>query len=106
MDDERCDVLILGASFAGIELVHRLRRSRAGRALKITVVDRQAAHGYIPLVQERLCERLDAAATELPTARAVAQAGARYVLGEVDRARRRRARSCWRRASASRGASW
>lgn len=83
MDDDRCDVLILGASFAGIELFHQLRRSRAGRALKITVVDRQPAHGYIPLVQERLCERLDMASTELPTARSIAQAGGRYVIGEV-----------------------
>jgi NADH:ubiquinone reductase (H+-translocating) len=81
--DERCDVLILGASFAGIELVHQLRGSRAGRALKITVVDRQAAHGYIPLVQERLCGRMPLAATELSTAQAVAGAGGRYVVGEV-----------------------
>ncbi len=79
-----CDVLILGASFAGIELFYKLRKRRAGRALKITVVDRQAAHGYIPLVQERLCERLDMARSELPTARAVAQAGGNYVIGEVE----------------------
>lgn len=81
--DERCDVLILGASFAGIELMYQLRRSRAGRALKITVVDRQAAHGYIPLVQERLCERLPLAASELTTQQAVEGAGQRYVVGEV-----------------------
>lgn len=84
MGEERCDVLILGASFAGIELFHQLRRRKAGRALKITVVDRQGAHGYIPLVQERLCERLDVAATELPTAMAVARAGGRYVIGEIE----------------------
>lgn len=83
MEGEACDVLILGASFAGIELFHQLRRRRAGRALRITVVDRQATHGYIPLVQERLCERLKIAASELATARAVTDAGGRYVTGEV-----------------------
>lgn len=83
MADDRCDVLILGASFAGVELFYRLRKSAAGRRLKITVVDRQAAHGYIPLVQERLCERLDIARTELHTARAITEHGGRYVIGEV-----------------------
>ena len=53
-DDRPCDLLILGASFAGIELYHQLRASRAGRKLHITLVDRQAVHGYIPLCQERI----------------------------------------------------
>lgn len=83
MVDERCDVLILGASFAGVELVHQLRRSKAGRALKITVVDRQPAHGYIPLAQERLCERLTPEGSTLATAGAIAGAGQRFVVGEV-----------------------
>ena len=79
-----CDVLILGASFAGIELYHQLRRSRAGRKLRVTIVDRQAVHGYIPLCQERLALRLPLDRSALPTARCVAgDARARYVLGEV-----------------------
>ncbi len=82
--DPPCDLLILGASFAGIELYHQLRASRAGRKLHITIVDRQAAHGYIPLCQERLIERLPLAHSALPTARCVlGDARARYVLGEV-----------------------
>ncbi len=82
--DPPCDVLILGASFAGIELYHQLRRSRAGRKLNITLVDRQAAHGYIPLCQERLVERLPLDRSALPTARSVVgDPRARYVLGEV-----------------------
>jgi NADH dehydrogenase FAD-containing subunit len=52
-----CDVLILGGSMAGIELVHQLRRSPAGRTLRIVVIDRQAVHGYIPLAPERLWRR-------------------------------------------------
>ena len=61
-----CDVLVLGASFAGIEVVRRL----AGRslALSIEVVDRQLEHGYLPLVHERLCGRIPVAETALPTA--------------------------------------
>ena len=55
---DECDVLILGGSFTGIELVRRLRRDRVGRALRIRVVDRQREHLYIPLGHELLCERL------------------------------------------------
>ena len=82
--DPPCDVLILGASFAGIELYHQLRRSRAGRKLHITMVDRQAAHGYIPLCQERLVERLPLDRSALSTARCVVgDARARFVQAEV-----------------------
>lgn len=82
--DPPCDLLILGASFAGIELYHQLRRSRAGRKLHITIVDRQAVHGYIPLCQERLTLRLPPERSALPTARCVlGDPRARYVLGEV-----------------------
>ncbi|WAS92739.1 NAD(P)/FAD-dependent oxidoreductase [Nannocystis punicea] len=81
---DEIDVLILGASFAGIELVHQLRRSARGRGLKITVVDRQAEHPYIPLVQERLVGRLDRDSSVLPTRRCVEKrAAARYVVGDV-----------------------
>ena len=79
-----CDVLILGASFAGVELYYQLRRSRAGRALAITIVDRQAEHGYIPLCQERLVLRLPLTKSALPTARCVAaDPRARYLVDEV-----------------------
>jgi NADH dehydrogenase len=78
-----CDVLILGGSMAGIELVHHLRRIPAGRALRIVVIDRQAAHGYIPLAHERLCLRLPMSKSELATAQQVENAGYRYVLGDV-----------------------
>ena len=53
-----CDVLILGGSFTGIELVRRLQRDRVGRTLRIRVVDRQIEHPYIPLGHELLTERL------------------------------------------------
>lgn len=79
----RTDVLVLGASFAGIEVVLQLQR-RLARPLRITVVDRQPSHGYIPLVHERLCGRLPAETTALPTARFVdSLPGASFVRGEV-----------------------
>lgn len=79
-----CDVLILGASFAGMELYHRLRRTRAGRALAITVVDRQTEHGYIPLAQERLTLRMPLPRSALPTAWCVQRdPRARYLVDEV-----------------------
>lgn len=83
-DSATADVLILGASFAGIELVHQLRRSARGRGLKIVVVDRQAEHPYIPLVQERLVGRIDPGTSVLPTRRSVEKRPeARYVVGDV-----------------------
>jgi NADH:ubiquinone reductase (H+-translocating) len=79
----RCDVLLLGASFAGVEVLLQLQR-RLPRPLKILVVDRQERHGYIPLVHERLTGRLPPEATELPTAAFVGSLpGVRFVQGEV-----------------------
>ena len=83
MTTDDCDLLILGASFAGIELLHQLRRSSAGRRLSITIVDRQATHGYIPLCQERLLLRLPPARSELATQRCVDATGTRYLVDEV-----------------------
>ncbi|MCY1055814.1 FAD-dependent oxidoreductase [Nannocystis sp. SCPEA4] len=84
VDDATADVLILGASFAGVELLYQLRRNARGRGLKIVVVDRQAEHPYIPLVQERLVGRIDAAGSVLATRRYVeGPAKARYVVGDV-----------------------
>ena len=77
------DVLVLGASFAGIEVVLQLRR-RARRRLRIVVVDRQRTHGYLPLVQERLCDRLPLETTELPSADVLAGLpDTRFVTDEV-----------------------
>ncbi|HEY8377211.1 MAG TPA: FAD-dependent oxidoreductase [Nannocystis sp.] len=81
--ENSADVLILGASFAGVELVYQLQRGAGGRALKIAVVDRQEEHPYIPLVHERLVGRIDPAATVLPTRRALQARGVRYVVGEI-----------------------
>jgi NADH dehydrogenase len=68
------DVLILGASFTGVELLRRLRKHRRGRKLDVVVIDRQAVHPYIPLGLELLTERMSLgvdAGTVLPTARYV-----------------------------------
>jgi len=65
---DRYDVIILGASMAGIEVLYQLRRGRGGRALRVAVVDRQEVHGYIPLCQERLSRRLHDASARLHTA--------------------------------------
>lgn len=62
------DVLILGASFAGIEVLYQLVRFSEGQPPRVTVVDRMARHGYIPLVQERLVGRLPLGDSELDTA--------------------------------------
>jgi len=84
--DSSCDVLIVGASFAGIEVYRQLRRSRSGRKLSIVLVDRQAEHGYIPLAHERLTSRLPLEKSELPTERCVTpDPHARFLVDEVTR---------------------
>ncbi len=79
--DSRFDVLVLGASYLGAELVYLLRRRAPG--LRVAVVDRQRTHGYIPLVHERLVGRLGWQASVLRTADFVAREGATFVEGEV-----------------------
>lgn len=86
------DVLILGASFTGVELLRRLRKHHlrklwGGRKLDVVVIDRQAVHPYIPLGHELLTERMRLGIedkTILPTARYVdARPPAQYVQGEI-----------------------
>jgi NADH dehydrogenase len=81
------DVLILGASFTGVELLRRLRKHRRGRELDVVVIDRQAVHPYIPLGHELLTERMLLGVddgTILATARYVdARPPANYVQGEI-----------------------
>ena len=81
---ESSDVLILGASFTGLELLYQLRRRPAGRGLRVTLIDRHRRHGYLPLVHERLCGRLEPGESEIHTAADVdADADASFVQGEI-----------------------
>lgn len=86
-DEYDADVLILGGSFTGIELVRQLRKRRSGRALEIIVVDRQREHPYIPLGHELLTQRLAFGSDEctvLPSDNFVqARPPARWVQGEI-----------------------
>jgi NADH dehydrogenase len=78
------DVLVLGASFAGVELVYQLHRRAAAKPPKIVVVDRDREHGYLPLVQERLVGTIDPATTLLRTAAYIeGLPRARFVQGEI-----------------------
>jgi len=78
------DVLILGASFAGIEVLHELVSYAEGSPPATIVIDRLTRHGYLPLVQERLCGRLDPDASVLDTASYVRSVPrAQFVAGEV-----------------------
>jgi NADH dehydrogenase len=78
------DVLVLGGSFGGVEVVYQLLRLSDGRPPRITVVDRQERHGYLPLVQERLTETIAPERSRLETASYVRSIpGARYVVGEI-----------------------
>lgn len=61
------DLIVLGASFAGVETLYQLWRAYDGK-IRTAVVDRQRRHGYIPLVHERLCSRLTEPEATLETA--------------------------------------
>ncbi len=81
---ESAQIVILGASFAGIEVLYQLVRAFDGRPPPIVVVDRQTTHGYLPLVQERLCGVLDPGASRLDTRGFVTSVpGARFMNAEV-----------------------
>ncbi|KIG17072.1 NADH dehydrogenase [Enhygromyxa salina] len=81
------DLLILGGSFLGVELLRLLRGHRRGRKLSVIVIDRQVTHPYIPLGHELLTQRMTYAVagdTELETQRyAVATPGVRWIEGEL-----------------------
>jgi NADH dehydrogenase len=78
------DLLILGASMLGVELVYQLRKRGKG-TLRTIVVDRQTEHPYIPLCHERLCGRIPTKSTVLDTAAYVAgDPQARFVKGEIE----------------------
>ncbi len=76
-----CDLLVLGASFTGLELVWRLRKSRPN--LHVVVVDRQARHVYIPLVHECLADRLADGDSWLDTRSELEARGAQFIHGEI-----------------------
>ncbi len=61
------DVVICGASFAGIELA-RWVAMRGEGGLRVAVVDRVRQHGYLPLVHERLTGRLPLETSRVETA--------------------------------------
>lgn len=80
------DVLVLGASFAGIEVLYQLHRRASSPPPRVIVIDRERRHGYLPLVQERLLGTIPAAASVLESAAWIESVeGARFVQGEVVR---------------------
>ncbi len=80
---KKADVVILGASFAGIEVLLQLRR-RATKALRVVVVDRQREHGYLPLVHERLAGRTPEEGARLASAKFIdSLPETEFVEGEV-----------------------
>ncbi len=82
----KSDILVLGGSFLGIELVRRLRLDARGRALSVRVIDRQSVHPYIPLGHELACERMPMveSRTILPTARYIESlASTSWIQGEI-----------------------
>jgi NADH:quinone reductase (non-electrogenic) len=85
-DDVDADVLVLGASFAGIELIYQLQHRAPSPPPRVIVVDRERRHGYLPLVQERLLGTIAAETSVLESAAWIDSVeGARFVQAEVVR---------------------
>lgn len=82
-DASDTDVLILGASFLGVELVRELVRRKGRRALRFTVIDRLSRHPYVPLCHELLTGRLTREEATLDTAAFVTSHGGQYVEDEI-----------------------
>ncbi len=78
------DVLVLGASYAGVEVAYQIHRQASGKPPRIVVVDRDREHGYLPLVQERLLATIPADTSKVRTAAYIETLpGARFVKGEI-----------------------
>ncbi len=78
------DLLVLGASFAGLAVVRRLLRRRPRFAGRIAVVDRAPRHVYLPLVHEWLTGRIPPPPAEIDVAGYLSKfAAVRFVEGEV-----------------------
>jgi NADH:ubiquinone reductase (H+-translocating) len=78
------DVLVLGASFAGIEVLYQLQRRASSPPPRVIVIDRERRHGYLPLVQERLLGTIPTATSVLESAAWIESVeGARFVQADV-----------------------
>ncbi len=78
------DLLVLGASFAGLGVVRRLLRRRPRFPGSIAVVDRFPRQVYLPLVHEWLVGRIAEPACRVEAAGYLTRhAGVRFVRGEV-----------------------
>jgi NADH dehydrogenase FAD-containing subunit len=77
------DVLVLGASFFGVELVRELVRRRGREPLRVCVVDRLSRQPYVPLCHELLTGRLSSEEATLETAAYVTSHGGEYVQDEI-----------------------
>lgn len=76
-------VLVLGASFAGLETAQKICRYARGR-VDVTVVDRKAYLLFVPnLLTEILADRNPGETLHLPVDGALRRDGARFVLGDV-----------------------
>ena len=76
-------LVLVGGSFAGLEMLHQLRRSDF---TSITLVDRRPEHVYVPLIHEAAGKRLSERELFNPYAGWVQRRfGAEYIQGELTR---------------------
>jgi NADH dehydrogenase len=76
------DIVIVGGGFGGLETAFTLR-GLVGDAGRITLIDRQGFHSFIPSIHEISSGKISARSIQIPLDTVLAPAGIRFVRDEV-----------------------
>jgi NADH dehydrogenase len=76
------DIVIVGGGFGGLEAAFTLR-GLVGDAGKITLIDRQGFHSFIPSIHEISSGKISTRSIQIPLETVLAPAGIRFIRDEV-----------------------
>jgi NADH dehydrogenase len=76
------DIVIVGGGFGGLETAFTLR-DLVGDAGRITLIDRQGFHSFIPSIHEISSGKITARSIQIPLETVLAPAGIRFVRDEI-----------------------
>ena len=76
------DIVVIGGGFGGLEAAFTLR-GLVGDDVKITLVDRQGFHSFIPSIHEISSGKISSRSIQIPLETVLAPAGIRFVCDEV-----------------------
>ena len=76
-------VVVVGGGFAGLHLIRALEHRLPGKAVDLTLVDRQNYHLFTPLLYQVATGELPPHAVAYPLRLATALAGYRFIQTEI-----------------------